>query len=523
MRYKKKRKESEKKKTMKSVCFTRTVLSKELQNILTSCDLKNSKISLNLVGKMGGESASLQVLGDSMIKEKIGLFIKIYDNAFALDPKKTNNLLVEELIFEDGINALQTATPHIVQFFGSKQCDRTMKEMIKMFQDDQSEISELMREIQAGGKASLIVTEKLDSSEWIPFSKIGDVIKTKTENQKLQIANAILFQLFWTLMCLNKMGINHNDLHGNNFWIKFLPENEIKTIDYVLEDDDTYFTRKDPVLVKIIDFDQATWVDVKAEKEDDPQRGTPILVNTFFQKKELEDQEETESINQEILTDLNLRKSSSSSNQSSDIQSRSSSRSSIEKSKSYEFSRSKNYSQSQSSDGSKSSQNENSYASRTGSILTSVDKYNGRLTFQDIYSIWKKLKSTFGEILNLKPLDRLLSVDPASSFFKLTPGDYESFMEFSNIQSEQDPFNLQLSQYLLYNRMLPSVAILTENIDPSAFLKAYLVKTFQINTNFNSVKSSCYFTEPNFQIIDDAKNKAEKAFQERYLKFNQKK
>lgn len=90
--------------------------------------------------------------------------------------------------------------------------------------------------------------------EWLPGVKLADFITKERYNAQVEDLSVILFQIAWTLECMRKIGVQHNDLHANNVFIYTLKKPMY--FSYFIAKD-TCYTIKTSYIVKIYDFDRA--------------------------------------------------------------------------------------------------------------------------------------------------------------------------------------------------------------------------------------------------------------------------
>lgn len=288
-------KPSEKRKTL---CVKTTVFPEELFSLLNECNFKNPQFKLKLLDPKT-VSPSVQLLGKLNSKnfdggdKEINVFIKLYSTGIV--PEETN-LLVEETIAKYAIPPLvKENTPHIVNAYNILLCNENVLQLTKDFSKDNSKdnlendskdtekISQYINFINGtDGKSRSIVYEGLIEG-WVSLYDFLIALKVFNNEDFLSYMMDVLFQILWTLLCLSSYGINHNDLHLGNILIKSIPVKEIQEIVY--DTGQEKFIRKDKVLIKIIDFDFATWaknqiVDQKTKSRFGPTN--TIVDNTKF-------------------------------------------------------------------------------------------------------------------------------------------------------------------------------------------------------------------------------------------------
>lgn len=282
-------------------CYSLNLNEREI-DYLKSCDLTiKNKTNLEFLKEGKSKSFSRQVIYDSKINNQlIKVFVKIYNEELIYESIINNGLLVEELIYAYAIPyLLKYSSPHFVSFISRSTCrlesseeklknlnlsqnqNEKIKEILQIDPENNFQLQNLFKyqssqmkrtnintiknsnfdqntQFNTNSSFRFVLTEGINTEEYLTFEKFS---KTIRQDETDIILEAILFQLIWSLLCLHKLGINHNDLHFSNIFVKRLNSNEKKKIQYIL-DNQNFFEREDPVSIKIFDFDHGTWPSV---------------------------------------------------------------------------------------------------------------------------------------------------------------------------------------------------------------------------------------------------------------------
>lgn len=224
-----------------------------------------------------GTSYSAQVLGTLGDKR---LFIKVFSSNII---KITyNNLLVEAAIYSCVVPLLlQRHTPFLIKFLGFQECDglflRLKQELqystdVQMKTDinmlltrleiaegvsdmnkDETNAKVLAKFYDPSNRAYLLALEQIDPSTTIKYQ---DWIQ---EQRTLDMYISVWFQLVWTLLCFERAGLRHNDLHWNNIYVEDLGDNP-QTLYFAIKTKNRTVCFK--VLVrfklKLFDYDRST-------------------------------------------------------------------------------------------------------------------------------------------------------------------------------------------------------------------------------------------------------------------------
>ncbi len=176
------------------------------------------------------------------------VFLKV---SFAEKPPgeaENANVSTERLIYSDVTNRLlfQRATPHIIACYGVL----TENEIsVKSLRDIEDRISSKER-------AHLIKVG------FIPAKPIALLLQPARYSSPLSslrggphpgVYSDVLFQVLWTLLCFQDVGLRHNDLHTGNVFFRF---GRAVTNVYVMSDE-VAFSMTSPVTTFVYDFDRS--------------------------------------------------------------------------------------------------------------------------------------------------------------------------------------------------------------------------------------------------------------------------
>lgn len=246
--------------------YMKTKLEREkISQLIDFCNFRNDKLILNKVlNQTMTVSNSIQMLGFiQQLNTKEAIFVKIYSEKNVQDKTKFTSLLVEEVIHQYALPFIhQYLSPHFIQFIGSKRClfDVTFSNStINLLQVPSEYVPFFKNKFENGGDGNilrLLINEGLDES-WMPLEKFIDM---QDEESTVEDYDSILFQILWSCLCLTNIDINHHDIHFNNIFVKKLDKPLLMY--YLFCEKEGGFEWKHRYMVKIIDFDQATWKDV---------------------------------------------------------------------------------------------------------------------------------------------------------------------------------------------------------------------------------------------------------------------
>lgn len=219
------------------------------------CDLTTIFNDIHIVDKKEGISSTIQLFGD-ISPTKFKNFFKEY-----LDQTDNNEVYVKIGFSSDYSNRLERriyyylskllknhVTPNIMRFAGSFICKNFKASLPPSKLNSQiiSKLEKIDPSINTN-TAYILVVEKgvgLDIYSCIErnYVTVQDMIK-------------ILFQVFYTIRQLYKVGVNHQDLHLGNIWINILEDPEKFTY---FVNDNVYYQFETKFEVKIFDFDKST-------------------------------------------------------------------------------------------------------------------------------------------------------------------------------------------------------------------------------------------------------------------------
>lgn len=216
-------------------------------------------------------SKSSQVLG--LLKGK-NVFLKI----FSQNSITNNGPIVEGAIYVCAISKLiQKSCPFFIQPLAYQECDGFINRLIKKYYDsndlDPKDILESIINKIEGSRLANVSSSELqqtlldihpenERSYIIINEQLGETdvtLSTWLETpHSLESYQAVYFEIFWTLLCMEKLGLRHNDLHTGNIYVRNLKEERVfpfrfksnkKTYDVFL---------KTRYKVLIYDFDRST-------------------------------------------------------------------------------------------------------------------------------------------------------------------------------------------------------------------------------------------------------------------------
>lgn len=187
-----------------------------------TCDIKKIMTDIKVLSKdeKGSVSLSIIVLGkakQNKVEEKLGInrniVIKI---SFPLVSPFMNNLVVEESIYRLIVDRLikENNTPCLVKYLGTIRCI----EGITFPSEYKAIIMEFLKKNQKRIKAEspvILFTEMAQGPtlhKWL-----------SKEEQYVEDIVAVMFQLFYTLKCFQRIGLYHNDMHSGNIFVEILP------------------------------------------------------------------------------------------------------------------------------------------------------------------------------------------------------------------------------------------------------------------------------------------------------------
>jgi len=211
----------------------------------------------------GGSSEALIVVGKANMKKNTDIPKRIVIKvSFAYLKGNDNSTQVEIDVYKYITNPLilNGNTPHVMLYLTSGTCDHFLDSLHTQMHSNkiaESLFKKLLKhqnspEVKSKGfnfnKANILVLEKGGGIELADFNmKI-----------KLQSWFVILYQVLYSILCFQQVGLSHNDLHSGNIFVEVLPErklmvyydNPYNTISYKAIDTD--------IFCRILDFDLAS-------------------------------------------------------------------------------------------------------------------------------------------------------------------------------------------------------------------------------------------------------------------------
>lgn len=199
------------------------------------------------VNKVYHNSSSIVIFGDL---NKTQVVIKL-----VFEPLDTidNCLLVEQQIYSNVIENLinNFHTPHLISCIGVVNSMKNNSIIKRMISDDDKKFIKNLEGIDPKlyniKKPSFLILEKSNGKT------LGEYLIDENLDTKHKFS--ILFQLFYTLLCFEKIRFTHNDLHGSNIFIEKLEVSEEQT--YYISDD-KWVRISIHYKVKIYDFDRGS-------------------------------------------------------------------------------------------------------------------------------------------------------------------------------------------------------------------------------------------------------------------------
>lgn len=227
-------------------------------------------------------SESGQVLGLLSGKK---VFLKIFNDQ-ALK-KQGNGLLVEAAIYFCAIAKLiPRSCPFFIQPLAYQECDGFLNRLAKKSGDpydisDRKEIEQILSRFDDGPmripkqdvpkyrqnlhplteRSYIIINEQLNfNSAILPYDM--------TMHQWFQTAHslesykAIFFQVFWTLLCMEKIGLRHNDLHTGNIFVRKFPQKMKYSFVFYYSGNFKIINLESEYMILVFDFDRGTLVGI---------------------------------------------------------------------------------------------------------------------------------------------------------------------------------------------------------------------------------------------------------------------
>jgi len=223
-------------------------------------------------------SDSSQVL--ALLNDK-RVFLKIFTQKSL---KPYNGLLVEAAIYFCAIAKLiKNYCPFFIKPISYQECDGflyrliekekkdplitredeiAINKIIQTFDDDQvyklqpNMVYEYRKKLHPFNERSyIIINEQLKTTD-LNFYKWFETFHS------LELYQSFYFQLLWTLACFERIGLRHNDLHGQNIYIRRLNVPEIFPFTFVYQGELKIVYLKTNIKIIVNDFDRSTIVNV---------------------------------------------------------------------------------------------------------------------------------------------------------------------------------------------------------------------------------------------------------------------
>jgi len=246
--------------------------------MLADCDLSRNFENWQLVGDKNSASTSWISFADLNLPQARGanqaVVLKL---AFvSRNVAKDNSLEIERVIYRDVTNPLFLGghTPHVMLCYGIVGCDNFMEKMraIGRFNATTKRLcKQIDKDVQANRKfeqlynkssmRALILEKSQGKSIYSKIVAFGRVADEDTNHSLASRHRKVFetlylpffFQLCYTLAAFQDVGLQHNDMHGNNIFI----EKYLKPQRHTYKVDGQHFTLTSHYQARIFDFDRA--------------------------------------------------------------------------------------------------------------------------------------------------------------------------------------------------------------------------------------------------------------------------
>jgi len=168
----------------------------------------------------------------------------------SFEDQLVNNLEVETAVYENIIDKLVSNNncPFLINFYGAYKCNIGNNTLFNnvLIKD---EINKYIKAYATKkNNLNLLFLERSYDKTFYGF----DFTQIHEFNDYI----SIIFQLLYTLTCFERENVRHNDLHGNNIFIKEL--DEYVDLYFQPSSEDVYIKIKTKYIVDLYDFDRAT-------------------------------------------------------------------------------------------------------------------------------------------------------------------------------------------------------------------------------------------------------------------------
>lgn len=179
------------------------------------CNIDKYMYGVKVLSNKGSASDSIIMFGNLKVgKQAVNVVFKLI---FKSKHKLNNSLIVEQQIYENVISNLinNYHTPHIVNYIGTVNSCTTSQIV------DQLSLNEIKNFEDAKKQIDLNSFDDTYSHIMILEKSSGYTLKDCMRYEKLTLNEKfkILFQLLYTLLCFERIGLSQNDLHTSNIFV----------------------------------------------------------------------------------------------------------------------------------------------------------------------------------------------------------------------------------------------------------------------------------------------------------------
>lgn len=216
------------------------------------CEVEDYINDIDVLQNKGSSSDSIILFGETNVpnisKRKVAFKI-VFKPLSEFD----NSLVIEQQIYTNVVNSMLNNfhSPHLTRCVGVvKMCDiKGIESSLPAVQLSKFKIAKNSIEYQRFhmNEASILILEKSSGKTLHDYITGGKLDTNSLFN--------ILFQVFYTLRCFEKVGLSHNDLHAKNIFIDELETPE-KRVYYI--SDDVWVEILVKYDIKIFDFDRSS-------------------------------------------------------------------------------------------------------------------------------------------------------------------------------------------------------------------------------------------------------------------------
>ena len=213
------------------------------------CDIDKYMRDIKVLSNKGSASDSVIMFGNLKVgKQTVNVVFKLI---FKSKNKLNNSLIVEQQIYENVISNLinNYHTPHIVNYIGTVTSCTTNQIVEQLSLAEMKNFENALKQIDLDSfddtYSHMMILEK--SSGYTLHNCMSQEKLTSDEKFK------ILFQLLYTLLCFERIGLSQNDLHTSNIFVDKL-DNPVERIYYI--DNTRWVKFTTSYDAKIYDFDR---------------------------------------------------------------------------------------------------------------------------------------------------------------------------------------------------------------------------------------------------------------------------